>query len=225
MQFEKRPIAISIQGKPHTIEAMVATSVGLAYHPSINGDEGTYDITHVQSGLNILRSVEGVVCQPLPTEHAARSFIALLQPFTDWKRPKSALQQLNRATVYHALKNAYCEAVGFFGLLSQLIQACIDELYEEKGVIDLDDEMTVFQADCEIEYDFSENGVSIIKMCDWLIFVWWMNGKLEAYHSQSVATGICGGCGATEPVSELYDFHGRNLCNSCRWVGLPRKSA
>jgi len=106
--------------------------------------------------------------------------------------------------------------------LAQLIEVALNELFE-KCVLELPpEELDSFQAECEIENYGINEPLYLVTLCGWQIFVWWMyygdgTRKLEAYHAQSIAIGECQGCTAIYPESELRDFHGRKLCDHCRF--------
>jgi hypothetical protein len=103
--------------------------------------------------------------------------------------------------------------------IAQIIEAALNELFE-RGVIDLPpEEMESFEAECEMEYDTSKNGVSVVILCGWYVFVWWMNGTLEAYYSMSATFVPCSGCTAPTPENELLN----GVCSSCEWQAT-RKS-
>jgi hypothetical protein len=113
-------------------------------------------------------------------------------------------------------------------LMAQIIEVTLDALYD-KGVIDLSDDTEEFQTECEIEYDLNQpHGVTIVSMCGWYVFIWWMyygdgTKRLEAYHTMSMTFVECQGCGANTPANELKEIQGKNLCDSCRYVGMPQR--
>jgi hypothetical protein len=96
--------------------------------------------------------------------------------------------------------------------IAQLIEAALAELFDKGVIEEPPDAMESFQAECEIEYATGDH-VSIVSLCGWNVFIWLINGVLEAYHSMSMTSVPCIDCTAPTPKNELY----MGRCSSCYW--------
>lgn len=115
MNFQQQTITLCGDKGKTEIQAMVAVGVGLAYHPNLDcdDDENTFNITHIGSGHNILKSrSKQLMLDALPDELSAQRFIEAIAHVVDWNLSEKSLRALARTPdqrIFADLCQAYYE--------------------------------------------------------------------------------------------------------------------